>query len=1229
MKKVAYGFLGLIVLLVAAALIVPSVIDWNGYKAEISAEVRKATGRTLEIAGDIEFTVLPAPRLRLSDARLSNADGATAAHMISLKELRVNVALLPLLQGDIEIGQVELIAPVIELEKLPSGQMNWLFANESEGSASSAAPRSPAVSGNTGRDQSNNPSAFRLDALVIKNGTIVYRDTGANTVERVEKLTADISAGSLTGPFAFNGGLTVRDTPLTVTAEVRRFVENGAVPFRVTFGTPATKAEISLSGTVTDVETNPTLSAKLDGRGDNLGALLASLTKSAPLPHFGQPFAISATVAGSDDALTVNGLNWKLGESEATGNIKVAFQNGVRADIALRMASLDADALMSAATTSSAPIPPSAPSPDKKTSPAKDQRATAAPKFELPDDIEANLDLTIDEVIAMQDRVRAVRLAASLRDGEVMLNTLTAGFPGATELSASGKMTAPQGALTYAGKAAIRSTNLRRFLTWVGVDVATVPADRLRRFNINADISGNTEQVQAAGIVAQLDASRMSGGVTVALRDRAAFGASISIDQINADAYMRKPVATAPGSVTKDGDQKAVTPDQATGAIPESASGEPETPPVSKGPLAILQDFDANLNFRIGSLSYKRMAIQGVRLDGTLVNGLMTLRDASVRDLAGTSAQVKGTLSDLDGIPSFKGTVAAASDDLTGIFRIAGIKPPVAPRKLGKMRLTSRTDASASGLTVNANLQLAEATAKIAGEITGFASGLAAGSSGTPAIDISIDAQHPELARLANLFADGTPGPRVGRVGAKMTVKGDESVIAIDVNADVAGGAFKVAGTIGTPFGTPNLAIAADLEHPNLVQLVKAFNPGFNPANPRLGGLNMAVRLSGTDDDIAITGLTGKIGPTSVTGEGAYRAAKADAERPNVKLSLITSAIPLSDFLEAPPPRARAPQNAPRDQQGTRSRSSALPAQRWSTEQIDTDALGLVDANIDLRAEAVLYQAFRIDQPKIVAVLKDKVLDVQRVAGTMFDGAFEMRGKLDGRDVPIATTSLTITRANVGKALFQAAEFDIATGILSFGMDLSARGRTEQDMIKALSGRGNIDVVDGVAKGFDLKRASENLKNINQLAGLLGVLASAMEGGETKFSSLKGTFEITKGVMITNDLQLVADAGAGNARGFVDLPKWNMEMYADFRLTEHETAPPFRVRAVGAPDNPRRLFDFQDLQTWVLQRGVGGLIQNLLPGPKNSGGSQEQAPQQRQQPKPEDIIRGLLKGLGR
>ena len=54
MKKILIGFLAVLVLAVATALVAPSFIDWNAYRAEIAAEIRKATGRTLSIDGDID-----------------------------------------------------------------------------------------------------------------------------------------------------------------------------------------------------------------------------------------------------------------------------------------------------------------------------------------------------------------------------------------------------------------------------------------------------------------------------------------------------------------------------------------------------------------------------------------------------------------------------------------------------------------------------------------------------------------------------------------------------------------------------------------------------------------------------------------------------------------------------------------------------------------------------------------------------------------------------------------------------------------------------------------------------------------------------------------------------------------------------------------------------------------------------------------------------------------------
>ena len=54
---------GVLVVLIAAVLIGPSLIDWNQYKEDFQAQAKAATGRDLTIKGDIKITVLPAPAL--------------------------------------------------------------------------------------------------------------------------------------------------------------------------------------------------------------------------------------------------------------------------------------------------------------------------------------------------------------------------------------------------------------------------------------------------------------------------------------------------------------------------------------------------------------------------------------------------------------------------------------------------------------------------------------------------------------------------------------------------------------------------------------------------------------------------------------------------------------------------------------------------------------------------------------------------------------------------------------------------------------------------------------------------------------------------------------------------------------------------------------------------------------------------------------------------------------
>ena len=295
----------------------------------------------------------------------------------------------------------------------------------------------------------------------------------------------------------------------------------------------------------------------------------------------------------------------------------------------------------------------------------------------------------------------------------------------------------------------------------------------------------------------------------------------------------------------------------------------------------------------------------------------------------------------------------------------------------------------------------------------------------------------------------------------------------------------------------------------------------------------------------------------------------------------------------------------------------------------------MIDADVSIVAKSLLYRQFKVDNPAIDTTLANKLLTIKKISGKMFDGAFLLGGKFDARRTPKLDGRVVVSKANVGKALFQTGTFDIKGGVTDFDLSIRSAGSSPLAMVRSLSGSGNLDSRDGIISGFDLKAISDRLKNIDSVIDLLSLFGSSMQGGQSRFSSLKASFRIDKGVVRTNDVLLLADAAEGRATGFANLPNWHMDFGSQFRLIEHPKAPAFKMRAVGTIDNPRRFFDFKEMQSFLLQRGVGSIIRKVFPGSRRSNPQsaptqqQQQQPQQPQKPRLEDLIPGVFDLLKR
>ena len=137
MKKILIGLAAIVVLLIAAVFIVPSVIDWKSYEPEIAKAVRDATGRELQIDGEISVSLLPLA-ISIGEFRLSNAPGMATPEMISVAGIDVKLAWFPLIGRSVVVESLVIREPAIFLEVDETGRPNWLFEP--------AAPAAPAPS---------------------------------------------------------------------------------------------------------------------------------------------------------------------------------------------------------------------------------------------------------------------------------------------------------------------------------------------------------------------------------------------------------------------------------------------------------------------------------------------------------------------------------------------------------------------------------------------------------------------------------------------------------------------------------------------------------------------------------------------------------------------------------------------------------------------------------------------------------------------------------------------------------------------------------------------------------------------------------------------------------------------------------------------------------------------------------------------------------------------------
>ena len=171
---------GVLLLLVAAAFVLTSVVDPNRYRGKIEGIVAELAGRTFVIEGNLEITWYPWLGVRTGAAHLDNLPGVPGPPIVEWQSIAVAAKVLPLLKGEIVADRIRLQSPHIHLRRDAQGHGNWEDLGPRK-PATASAPQPPAPS-----------KPLQIAGIEFRDGTIDYVDEASGLQANLSSLELDI-----------------------------------------------------------------------------------------------------------------------------------------------------------------------------------------------------------------------------------------------------------------------------------------------------------------------------------------------------------------------------------------------------------------------------------------------------------------------------------------------------------------------------------------------------------------------------------------------------------------------------------------------------------------------------------------------------------------------------------------------------------------------------------------------------------------------------------------------------------------------------------------------------------------------------------------------------------------------------------------------------------------------------------------------------------------------------
>ena len=583
MKKFVLAVVLLLVVGAVGGYMYISNVDWNQHKEKIAEQFYNSTGKQISFEGRVAVKLFPSPYISASNVKIYNGKHKAENPLLDVNTMTAEIALSPLLKGEIDIKRMELDGVKVNID-WDNGGLNWQTDLSPD------------------QRQMMEDAKMVLNSVSLKNAEINIEAKESGFAMKLANLTGVVAAESVFGPFRIEGNYLKGNSPQGFVVTVGKLSESFATTLNAVVTNPQSESYVRFDGNFH--LGNKVLNGNVIVESKKIANLINdNINKKMIDDKYNIPIAMGFDIMLNPQSLNMSNIVVKYGSSQGAGVFQMPLkeEDGKKVITAkFDFADLNLDPLVDSV----------------KGFVEKYRESEYLPDYEY----DVNAEVKALRASYNNQGLKNFNADVSVVDNVINVDDLSVVLPGDTNVKLKGSIYSEDDTVFYQAGVEAAADDLSATMNWLDVGADVIKAGVYKKMVMSANFAGNLDKVQVSPFKLSLDKTTFEGEAGIILNKRKDIMVIVNADTINLDNYISQ------------------LPDE------EKSKSWAERMKYRFAKLGVLNDFDMVLDAKAGLIIYEGMPFEKIDVKASLLNGVMDVEHCTIGQLASSAMKFSGKL---------------------------------------------------------------------------------------------------------------------------------------------------------------------------------------------------------------------------------------------------------------------------------------------------------------------------------------------------------------------------------------------------------------------------------------------------------------------------------------------------------------------------------------------------------------------------------------------------------